>query len=435
MAYDAHHTHSTEPTILGRPLYTTRTTCRACGGGLDPVLRLGDLHLSDFPLPDEPDPPTAPLDLVVCQACELVQLRHTVDPDLLYSRYWYQSGINETMRAELADVVQAAQGIVGSVQKNRSVVVDIGANDGTLLSLYPTGKGSPLRIAFEPAGNVQDRLHQHAQVVFQECFPSPASKGIPDRSVTILTSIAMFYDLEDPQAFVQEVDRVLAEGGVWIVQMQDLGQMIGATAFDNICFEHLCYYSTRTFANLLAAYDLRVTRVERRAINGGSLRFTIQRTSQAQTGCVFSDTADIEPVSWSAIERFASRAVRYKTMLTGMIARWQESAQAIDLYGASTKANTLLQWCGLDRTKIRCAVERSPEKVGRVTPGTRIPIVSEEAWRADPERANTTLVGIWSFRDAILEREADYIRQGGALIFPLPQVEVVYGKRPTEAHR
>lgn len=424
----------TDPTttmILGRPLYTTRTTCRACGGGLDPVLRLGDLHLSDFPLPDEPDPPTAPLDLVVCQACELVQLRHTVDPDLLYSRYWYQSGINETMRDELADVVHAAHEAVGSVQKNRSVVVDIGANDGTLLSLYPTGKGSPLRIAFEPAGNVQDRLHQHAQVVFQECFPSPASKGIPDRSVTILTSIAMFYDLEDPQAFVAEVDRVLAEGGVWIVQMQDLGQMIKATAFDNICFEHLCYYSTQTFATLLAGTDLQLTQVESRAINGGSLRFTMRRRGQEAGRIV--QAADL--ISWSAIERFASRAVRYKTMLTGMISRWQESAQAIDLYGASTKANTLLQWCGLDATKIRCAVERSPEKVGRVTPGTRIPIVSEEAWRADPERAHTTLVGIWSFRDAILEREADYIRQGGALIFPLPQVEVVYGKRPTEVHR
>lgn len=412
-------------------LYQIRSTCRVCGAPFDPLLDLGEPVLSGFPLPSEPDPPRVPLDLVICQSCDLVQLRHTTNPDLLYRDYWYQSGINEVMVAELTDIQRAAVGCLGGLPKH-AVVLDVGANDGTLLRQYDDFH-RPVRIAVEPAQTFRDRLVPHADLVISDYFPSAETRALKDGSIDVLTSIAMLYDLDDPLAFVAEVDRLLSPAGVWIVQMQDLGQMVRATAYDNIVHEHLCYYSTKTFSRLLYQtgqpiredVGLRICRVERRAINGGSLRFYIRRPPyQPRT------TIPAPDESWltrAALDRFAWRVGEHRAQLCGLLDHLRRQSHPVDLYAASTKSSTLLQHCGLDHTWIRCAVERSQEKVGRVTSGTRIPIVWEPDWRIDP--APATLLGAWQYKSAFVQREAEYLARGGSFVVPLPAVEVVCGSR------
>lgn len=393
-------------------MITLKTACRVCSAPLDDLLSLGQPVLSDFLKPDEPDPPRAPLDLTICQACDLVQLRHTVDPNLLYTpRYWYRSGLNETMRAELQDIVKAASQIVPIVPW--STVLDVGANDGTLLECY---WNQPTRIAVEPSQTFASLLHQQFEAVYTGFFPE-ATRELQPASIDILTSIACFYDADDPKAWVREVDRLLKPTGLWIVQMQDLGQMIQATAFDNICHEHLCYYSTRTFRRLLAGTNLCVTGVEQRPVNGGSLRFYLQRLNHTQV----NDTE--RRITREDLDQFAWRVDQYREQLQATLAQLQAHGHQVDLYGASTKASTLLQACGIDHTQIRHAVERSPDKWGRVTSGTRIPIVSEDWWRETP--APATLLGIWQFREAVLKREAAYLERGGIFLIPLPRMEVV----------
>jgi len=411
---------------------TTRSVrdCRSCGGHLDTILDLGVLAVSNFP-DGELDvlaSPRAPLDLCACTTCRLVQLRHTVDPDTLFrDHYWYRSGINETMRAELADVV--AQGIAHVDRFAFSdFVCDIGANDGTLLAEYRrhlVTRDVP-RIAFEPARNLQSALAQHAEVHIADYFPPTRieHRGLTGR-VRILTSIAMFYDLDDPSRFVEGVRELLHPQGVWIVQFQDLHQMMRATAFDNICHEHLCYYSLQSFEQLIAPHGLTVVDAEVRAINGGSYRLYVKHTpaercvTQANVSKLRQWEADCQ--DWHALERFGWRVGEVKKQIRAVLDHLTDLGP-IDVYGASTKFNTLAQYCGLDGALIRQAWERSPEKVGRQTV-TGIPIVSEEAGRADPPTA--LLAGIWQFRESILQREAEYVAQGGAILFPLPAVDLV----------
>lgn len=398
------------------PLYTTRTTCRSCDGPLYPFFDLGKIVPSDFLLPDAPDRPAIPLSLCVCDACQLVQLQHTTDPESLFRQYWYRSGINEIMRAELEQIVVSLPGALGG-----KTVIDIGANDGTLLRHYAA---SVRKIAFEPADNLIERCSQIADLTYHEFFPGPASACLPNRSIDIATSIAVFYDLDDPRSFVAEIDRLLTPDGVWMVQMQDLAQMIEQRAFDNIVHEHLCTYSLQSFITLLDGYDLQVVQAERRAINGGSLRIYVQRRHILQRPLV-KGLLDKEArlISPPMLEAFAWQAGQVRTQLQEMV--HAASAQGpIDLYAASTKSSTLLQYCGLDHTVIRQAVERTPEKVGRVTSGTRIPIVNEEAWRQDP--APTTLIAAWQFTDAFCSRESAYLRQGGSFMVPLPSPRIIY---------
>jgi NDP-4-keto-2,6-dideoxyhexose 3-C-methyltransferase len=410
--------------------YETRSTCRLCGAvALDEILGLGELAFSAFPPRGEPlAPARAPLTLCLCRACGLAQLRETVAPEYLYRTYWYRSGINETMREELQSIVRAALLDV-SVYSGRDVVMDVGANDGYLLSQYPQHRihWDVERIAFEPAENLKAACQQHCEIFIAELFPPTLSfrKRQWAKRVKILTSIAMFYDLDDPGAFVRAVDELLHPDGVWIVQLQDLAQMVGCTAFDNICHEHLTYWSLAAFETLLQQYavDLHVVKAERRAINGGSLRITIRRTVYAADPSVEALTALERPgVGWQALERFAWNTSMIRRQIQGMVGAEAINGKTIDLYGASTKANTLLQYCQLGPETIRQAWERNPDKLGRLT-ATGIPIVSEAEGRADPPRL--LLIGIWQFREGILAREYDYLAQGGTMLFPLPEVDVV----------
>lgn len=404
---------------MTRVAYQNRTTCRGCAADMDEVLSLGLITPSDFLLPDESDHASLPMTLMTCVRCGLVQLQQTIDNDSLYRRYWYISGTNETMRAELQDVVTMAQLTVRPQRVD--LVVDVGANDGTLLSYYPS---SVQRIAFEPATNLVERCAQYADMVYNDFFPGPASRHLANRSVAILTSIAMFYDLDDPRSFVREVDRVLTDDGVWVVQFQDLAQQVQTNAFDNCCFEHRLYLSLDSLTNLLGGMNLAVVDVERRAINGGSLRVLIRRHGHLVSPSVaLWRQTEARWISPKALERFAWQAQITKDQIRALIGQAVRKVGPIDLYAASTKSSTLVQFCELEGWILR-AVERTPEKVGRRTSGTGIQIIGEEEWRQAP--GGLALLGAWQFAEAFMRREAEYLAAGGGFIVPLPQPRIVY---------
>jgi hypothetical protein len=239
----------------------------------------------------------------------------------------------------------------------------------------------------------------------------------------------MLYDVDDLHTFVDAVKFVLHPEGVWIIQFQDLAQMLAQTAFDNICHEHLTYPRLEDLVHLVAGAGLVVKDVEPRAINGGSLRVVVQHRADGQgqprtpTRRVSAQIArEREICTWQALELFAWRVSEVKRILQGTIIELQRRGWTIDLYAASTKANTLLQYRGLDGRLVRRAWERSLEKVGRTTV-TGIPIVSEATGRADPP--SVLLLGAWQFREAFVVREAAYLEAGGTMLAPLPVVELI----------
>jgi NDP-4-keto-2,6-dideoxyhexose 3-C-methyltransferase len=413
--------------LLAPENLTCRTTCRSCGGPLDPLLDLGSPALSSFVKPEDPDPPSAPLAAVICQTCDLVQLSVSVNPQLLYGeQYWYHSGINEIMVEELNSIAKEVCWRVPLTRTTR--VLDIGANDGTLLHQYALLRGDqcPTRMAVEPAASLIHGLADKAHTVIHGYFPQ-GTYAFPSASIQAITSIACFYDIEDPRAAVREIDRLLTPVGVWILQLQDLLQMVKATAWDNFCFEHLTYYSLHTFELLLRGTDLHVIAVEPRTINGGSIRIVVARRSQAPELSVDDWRRAEAGLTRRRLSVFAWEAREHCQRLAETVRHYvMKEGIPIDLYACSTKANTLLQWAAIHNGLIRVGVERSPFKVGLVTGGTRIPIVSEETWRADP--APICVLGAWQFRDAVIQRESAYLERGGTFLVPLPVMEVIRGR-------
>ncbi len=413
----------------------TRTTCRVCDGALTPILSLGDHYVSNFLPPGEPDGLRAPLELVLCRRCNLLQLRHTVDASQMYVNYWYRSGTNQTMRTALADIANKAEQLMHLAPGE--AVLDIGCNDGTLLGAYQTG--DLLKIGVDPARNLAPLARQICDVHVNDFFSAGAlaTAGVTTRA-KVITSIAMFYDLEDPKTFVADIAAALDPEGLWIVQQAYLPSMLRTNEVGNICHEHLEYYGLASLTYLLDLYDLEVVDVELNDINGGSFRTYIRRKgapaesfgdptyralAAARVAAMRADETRLKLDDISPYTEFAFWVERLKRDVVGFIEREVAAGKRVYVYGASTKGNTLLQYFELDHRLITAAAERNPDKWGLETVGTRIPIVSEaEARAANPDYF---LVLPWHFLDEFQAREKDYLLNGGRFILPMPRFSLI----------
>lgn len=415
----------------------TRTTCRVCEGALTPILSLGNQFVSDFLKPGEAEHAQAPLELVLCRRCHLLQLKHTVSPEHMYRNYWYRSGTNKTMRDALANIANTAEQL--TPLRDGDCVLDIGCNDGTLLASYKTG--GIHKIGFDPAQNLATYAQRIADTFVNNFFTAEEFQRQPllvNRRPKIITSIAMFYDLEDPKQFVSDIKKVMDPDGLWIVQMAYLPLMLKTNEVGNICHEHLEYYSMQSFLYLLEQFDFEVVDVELNEINGGSFRCYIRnrgadprlfgdatyrrladdrvRTLQAEEIKLGLD--DIRPYN-----EFAFWVERLKVDVGNFIRAEVAKGKKVYIYGASTKGNTLLQYFGLDHTLITAASERNPDKWGLETVGTRIPIVSEADARA--AKPDYFLVLPWHFLEEFRAREKDYLLGGGRFIMPMPHFALI----------
>lgn len=409
-------------------IYTERKTCRSCGNpDLKFVLWLGNQYIVNFPEGDSKEECIrGPLEVVLCgdRNCSLVQLRHTVNPDLLFRQFWYKSGITETMRRALANITEEAQKRVALSADD--IVVDIGTNDGTLLRTY-TVPGL-VTVGFEPAVNLVAEASQGTSQIINDYFNRAGfEKHFPGKKASVVTSIAMFYDLEEPNRFVDDIKNVLAKKGVWINQMNYLGSMLKLNAFDNISHEHLEYYSLSSLQPLLARHDLEVVDAELNDINGGSFRATIAHRGAFPVHQRVQDlqTEEKHLTEFQTYEAFAKRLQALRDQARVFISAELEKGKKVYAYGASTRGNSLMQYFGLDQNWIRAAAERNPAKYGKKTAGTNIPIISEDQARA--EKPDYFLVLPWAFIKEFAARETEFLRRGGKFIVPLPEFRVIEG--------
>ena len=412
---------------------THRTTCRVCGSSsLRPVLDLGEQYLQgSFVRADRPAPPNRRISTVLVRcdpsrdekACGLVQLTHSVPPEILYSVYWYRSGTNNTMREHLRSIVADAMGIV----ERPSRVLDIGCNDGTLLSNYPQ---AVQRYGVDPSDAI--RSIKDEVKLFQETFPSPAlSKELGSNRLDVITSIAMFYDLEDPVEFVRQIKSLLAPDGLWIFEVAYLPLTLKLNSYDTICHEHLEYYSLAVLENIVGRAGMKVVRAALNGINGGSIRCFATHAESArrwdpgfarELGRLRQEEFDMALDTDAPYEAFRQRCERSIEQLRALLVRFREEGKRVHVYGASTKGNTILQACGIDAGLVECAADRNPDKNGARTLVTNIPIVSEEESRR--RKPDYYLVLPWHFRREFLEREHEALARGVGMIFPLPELEV-----------
>ncbi len=404
------------------------TKCRICkSSSLREVYCLGNLRSCGiFPAADDPEPPEYPLTLVRCLQCSLVQLGHEfVVDDLFGDRYGYRSGINENM-------VRHLEGIAGQITQRYplnagDVVLDIGSNDGTLLNSYTTP--GITRIGMDPTIAAFGKYYQPGIVKAPVFFSGESFRAVEQRGARIITSISMFYDLPDPDAFVAGIATCLASDGIWVLEQSYLPTMIERNSFDTICPEHLEYYTLSTIRLLVERHALRVLDVVLNDVNGGSFHVWVCHRDAPHVGSPANIEAMLAEEEKNGYEddrpflELRQRVDSLKRRVLAFLKQAKASGKVVHGYGASTKGNTLLQHFGISRELIPLIADRNQSKFGCRTPGTSIPIVSEEESRR--LRPDYYFVLPWHFRDGFLSREDAFVKAGGCFVFPLPRLEIV----------
>lgn len=407
------------PTVI-----TTQTICRSCESKkLVDIISFGKIYLSDF-VKDNTKPAKAPLSLIMCRNCFLLQLKHTTPQSLLYTEhYGYKSGINQTMQNELKEIAGKCLEKIEKPAKDVTVV-DIGANDGTLLKSYPK---SVERIGVEPIKKLAKICKEHADVVINDFFNYEAfEKKLGDKKADIVSAISCFYDMEEPNVFIDDVKKILKDDGILVIQQNYLVKMLTQNAFDNIVHEHLEYYSLLSLQNLLKRHGLEVFDLELRELNGGSFRTYIDYIGKRPISNIVYEQMELEKMISLHRKKiytdFAKGIRSIKKEVYTFVKDQVKAGKKVYVYGASTRGNTLLQYFDLDNKLIAKAVERNPEKWGKKIASVGIPIISEEQARA--EKPDYMLILPWFFKEEFLKREKNYLKNGGHFIFPLPRMEI-----------
>ncbi len=408
-------------------LYQEITECRICKSTtFTSVVNLGMQALTGvFPKPGE-EIPEGPLELVKCAgACGLVQLKHNYDLSVLYGdNYGYRSGLNQSMVRHLQGIVKEIQGTVTLNPKD--LMVDIASNDSTLLQAYPH---ELTLVGIDPTSAKFKSYYPAHITAIPEFFSASLVKDRFKQKAKVVTSIAMFYDLEHPIDFMKDIYDILAEDGVWVFEQSYMPLMIQNVSYDTICHEHLEYYALKQIKWMTDTVGFKIVGVAFTDANGGSFRITVAKKDapyEEATEKVRAILATEESGGFNGGEvydLFQKNMVAHRAELLQMLADLHAQGKKVFGYGASTKGNVILQYCGLTSQQLPAIAEVNEFKFGRQTPGTKIPIMSEAEVKA--LGANYLLVLPWHFKQNILEREAEYLENGGHLIFPLPKLEII----------
>ena len=378
--------------------------CRVCGGAIKPVANFGSICINDFPTAPNVNKGSAPMILDQCTRCDLVQLRHTVDPDILYGdHYWYESALNPKLRNNLLDIA----GYVNENTQPGDSVLDIGANDGTLLSGVDPDR---IRIGCEPASNLWNKLCEHADVVLPGMWDSTKLVN----KVKAVTAIGMFYDMDDPNDFIRGVADVLDDDGIFIAQLMTLKPMLDQSDLGNVCHEHLEYYSYKSLVKLYEQNGLQINDVKFNDIQGGSY--------QIWAGHYHSGSIEVWENTAQQLEQFVDKVTQNGNLLKALLKDNISQNKKCYVYGASTKGNTMLQIWGLDHTLFTGAAEIHPDKIGRYTVGSDIPIVSEDDALAD---ADVLFVPNFGFKQLFVDKLTPWLRKGGKIVIAMPELEVI----------
>ena len=404
--------------------------CRACGAAsLEEVFKLGNQALSGvFRSKNIDDILAGPLNLCQCAKCSLVQLQHSYPLDEMYNEsYGYRSGATAYMKNHLNDIIEFAKRNT-SIEKN-DYVLDIGCNDGTLLGCYSSGEYN--RIGIDPVAKKYLDLYENDIKVVTDFFSMDNYFSVASQKATIITSISMFYDLEEPLKFSQEIAKILDIKGVWVFEQSYLPAMLRQNSYDTICHEHLEYYSLNSIEYIMNLAGLTIIDASQNEVNGGSIRLAAVRLDNPISNNVSPEVISLLEQEKNhnihnidAFTSFQINAEKQKIDLVRLLQELKKAGKTVVGYGASTKGNVILQYCNITTDLLPCIGDITPFKDGTYTPGTKIPIISME--KAKAMRPDYFLVLPWGFRsDIILREKKDILKRGGKLIFPLPFVEIV----------
>jgi len=409
-------------------MYSEIDKCRISGSkNLITVLSLGEQYLTGvFPKSTDEKITKGPLDLVWCPDSGLLQLKQSYDLDEMYGdNYGYRSGLNSSMVFHLTNKIKTLERLVEL--SDSDLVIDIGSNDATSLKAY---SGKHQKVGIDPTGKKFAEYYTDGLKLIPDFFSAEVfEKQFGNQKAKIITSIAMFYDLESPINFVKDIENVLAENGIWHFEQSYMPSMLRTHSYDTICHEHLEFYSFKVVCDLLQNCGMRVIDVQMNSVNGGSFAVTAcKEKSKLKSNTpiiewLLKQENDMGLNTPKPYREFEEKVFKHRKNLLDLIETLTNDGKKVFGYGASTKGNVLLQFCGLTTSHIPYIAEVNEQKFGCYTPGTNIPVISER--EAKDMKPDYLLVMPWHFKHTILEREKDFLMKGGKFIFPLPEIEIV----------
>ncbi|GFE82131.1 methyltransferase [Steroidobacter agaridevorans] len=420
-------------------MYRQISECRICKNTqLVEVLDLGVQTLTGvFPKTRAQEVTAGPLKLVKCSGddavCGLLQLQHTYDLGELYGdNYGYRSGLNSSMVAHLHAKVRRILDRV--TLPGDALILDIGANDSTTLQAYPT-QGCTL-VGIDPTGAKFRKFYPpHIQLIPEFFSAATVRRHFGERKAAVVTSFSMFYDLEEPMTFTQEIAEVLADDGVWVLEQSYMPTMLQRNSYDTVCHEHLEYYALKQIKWMTDRLGLKIVDVEFNDINGGSFSLMVAKRNSRhaespQVDSILDEEARAGLHTLEPFHSFAKNVAASRTTLRAFLDEARRFGKTVCALGASTKGNVLLQYCKITEADIARVGEVNPDKYEAFTPGSLLPIVAEEDVLA--MHPDYLLVLPWHFRSFFVDHPRYF---GHNLIFPLPQLELVRTTEPATTER
>lgn len=409
-------------------MYSEINKCRISGSkNLINVLSLGEQYLTGvFPKSKEERITKGPLDLVWCPESGLLQMKQSYSLEEMYGdNYGYRSGLNASMVNHLTNKIHTLERLVPL--KDNDLVIDIGSNDATSLKAY---NSKCRKVGIDPTGKKFVNFYTNDIELIPDFFSESIFKNhFPNEKAKIITSIAMFYDLENPISFVEDIHNCLTDDGIWHFEQSYMPSMLRTNSYDTICHEHLEFYSFKVVKNMLESCGMRIVDVQMNSVNGGSFAVTackvnaIHSSNNPIINWMLRQEEDMGLDTPKPYRDFEERVFKHRKNLLELIEALVGDGKKVFGYGASTKGNVLLQFCGITSKHIPFIAEVNEQKFGSFTPGTNIPIISEK--EAHAMKPDYFLVLPWHFKNNILEREKTFINHGGKFIFPLPEIEIV----------
>jgi len=395
------------------------TKCLLCKNDkLSLLFSVGNLYVSNFVKKNDiKNGIKSPLNLMYCNNCTLIQLSHIAPQEIMYRRfYWYKSGVTKTMRDGLRDIYSEC--IKYGNLKKGDLVLDIGANDGTLLKYFK--KNNFKTIGCEPANNLKKELSQNCDHIINNFWShKELLKVLKNKNLEkpkLITAIGMFYDLEDPNKFIRDAANSLNDKGIFVAQLMCLKSMIKQNDLGNICHEHIEFYSLKSLKYLFENNGMEIFKIEENDINGGSYRIYCKKLVNGSIKLKKENVLKL-------VKDFVKRVRKNKTKIVNFVNNKVENGKKVFLYGASTKGNTVLQYYNINNKKVPFASERSPSKWGRYTVGSGIKIISEQ--KARSLNPDYFLVTPWGFINEFVKREKKWLKGGGCFIVPFPKMKLI----------
>jgi NDP-4-keto-2,6-dideoxyhexose 3-C-methyltransferase len=380
---------------------------------------------TEFPLVNTKKLNKIPMNVKICQSCKLVQLQHNYDLKKLYNKdYGYKSGVNRTMNDHLETITKDIEKIINF--KKKDVVLDIASNDATLLKKYKNKK--IVKFGIDPTIKKFKSHYPKNYLKYAGFFNRKIFEKITKKKAMAITSIAVFYDIPEPNKFVNDISKILHRDGVWVLEQSYFPKLFFNNAYDSLCHEHLTYFIFFQINIILKKNGLRVFNIKLNEMNGGSIRFFISHNNSVYK----ENKRNIKKILKIEkkylfnlkvnLKKFKNNINLSKKKLKNFIKNKIKNKKKIHIYGASTKGNIILQFCGIKKKQINFAADRNNEKWGRETPGSKIPIISEKTSRS--KNPDYYLVMPWHFKSEIVKREKTFLKKGGQLIFPLPKLNI-----------